>query len=166
MHVLPPAVVRPGPRSLQDSLYDSQARRDFLRIDPSREPMPDATTLLKSSRLLLDNDLTKAPFEETNGMKLVRAVCLSKLLRETRGDAHRWAPRPQQGDSHRATRQERRAHATARRGARSNAMRCALRGRRSALRTGSGRSRQPLRTDRRCRHRCHICSATVSRAPY
>jgi IS5 family transposase len=29
-------------------------------------PVPDATTLLKFRRLLLDNDLTKALFEEIN----------------------------------------------------------------------------------------------------
>ncbi|WP_068685013.1 IS5 family transposase, partial [Variovorax sp. WDL1] len=46
--------------------YDSQALRDFVGIDLSRESVPDATTLLKFRRLLLDNDLTKALFEEIN----------------------------------------------------------------------------------------------------
>jgi hypothetical protein len=35
-------------------------------IDLSRESVPDATTLLKFRRLLLDNDLTKALFDEIN----------------------------------------------------------------------------------------------------
>ncbi|WP_093112356.1 IS5 family transposase [Variovorax sp. CF079] len=52
--------------ALEDALYDSQALRDFVGIDLSRESVPDATTLLKFRRLLLDNDLTKALFEEIN----------------------------------------------------------------------------------------------------
>ena len=52
--------------ALEDALYDSQALLDFVGIDLSRESVPDATTLLKFRRLLLDNDLTKALFEEIN----------------------------------------------------------------------------------------------------
>ena len=52
--------------ALEDALYDSQALRDFVGIDLSRESVPDATTLLKFRRLLLDNNLTKALFEEIN----------------------------------------------------------------------------------------------------
>ncbi|PNG48732.1 Transposase DDE domain protein (plasmid) [Variovorax sp. WDL1] len=52
--------------ALEDALYDSQALRDFVGIDLSRESVPDATTLLKFRRLLLDNDLTKALFDEIN----------------------------------------------------------------------------------------------------
>ncbi|PNG53285.1 MULTISPECIES: IS5 family transposase [unclassified Variovorax] len=52
--------------ALEDALYDSQALRDFVGIDLSRESVPDATTLLKFRRLLLANDLTKALFEEIN----------------------------------------------------------------------------------------------------
>ncbi|MDN8617698.1 transposase, partial [Variovorax ginsengisoli] len=52
--------------ALEDALYDSQALRDFVGIDLSHEAVPDATTLLKFRRLLLDNDLTKALFEEIN----------------------------------------------------------------------------------------------------
>jgi IS5 family transposase len=52
--------------ALEDALYDSQALRDFVGIDLSRESVPDATLLLKFRRLLLDNDLTKALFEEIN----------------------------------------------------------------------------------------------------
>ena len=51
---------------LEDALYDSQALRDFVGIDLSRESVPDATTLLKFRRLLLDNDLTKSLFDEIN----------------------------------------------------------------------------------------------------
>ena len=52
--------------ALEDALYDSQAMREFVSIDLAREQVPDATTLLKFRRLLLDNDLTKALFEEIN----------------------------------------------------------------------------------------------------
>jgi IS5 family transposase len=52
--------------ALEDALYDSQALRDFAGIDLSRESVPDATTLLKFRRLLLENDLTKALFDEIN----------------------------------------------------------------------------------------------------
>src|SRR5438552_12928793 len=52
--------------ALEDSLYDSQALRDFVGIDLSRQSVPDATTLLKFRRLLQDNDLTRALFDEIN----------------------------------------------------------------------------------------------------
>ena len=52
--------------ALEDALYDSQALRDFVGIDLSRESVPDATTLLKFRRLLQDNDLTRALFEQIN----------------------------------------------------------------------------------------------------
>jgi len=52
--------------ALEDALYDSQALRDFVGIDLSCESVPDATTLLKFRRLLQDNDLTRALFDEIN----------------------------------------------------------------------------------------------------
>jgi len=52
--------------ALEDALYDSQALRDFVGIDLSRESVPDATTLLKFRRLLQNNDLTRTLFEEIN----------------------------------------------------------------------------------------------------
>jgi transposase, IS5 family len=52
--------------ALEDALYDSQALRDFVGIDLSRESVPDATTLLKFRRLLLANDLTRTLFDEIN----------------------------------------------------------------------------------------------------
>jgi IS5 family transposase len=59
-------LVRPGRRGARKCLYDCQALRDFVGIDLSRESVPDATPLLKFRRLLRDNDLTKALFEEIN----------------------------------------------------------------------------------------------------
>jgi IS5 family transposase len=52
--------------ALEDALYDSQALRDFVGVDLSRESVPDATTLLKFRRLLNENDLTRALFAEIN----------------------------------------------------------------------------------------------------
>lgn len=52
--------------ALEDALYDSQALRDFVGIDLSRQAVPDATTLLKFRRLLQDNALTRALFDEIN----------------------------------------------------------------------------------------------------
>jgi len=52
--------------AVEDAIYDSQALRDFVGIDLSRESVPDATTLLKFRRLLENNDLTRALFEEIN----------------------------------------------------------------------------------------------------
>ena len=52
--------------ALEDALYDSQALRDFIGVDLSRESVPDATTLLKFRHLLQHNDLTNALFEEIN----------------------------------------------------------------------------------------------------
>src|SRR5450755_2102149 len=46
--------------ALEDALYDSQALRDFVGVDLSRESVPDATTLLKFRHLLQHNDLTRA----------------------------------------------------------------------------------------------------------
>ena len=50
--------------ALEDALYDSQALRDFVGVDLSRESVPDATTLLKFRRLLNENDLTRSLFSE------------------------------------------------------------------------------------------------------
>lgn len=49
---------------LEDAIYDSQAMRDFIGIDLSREQVPDATTLLKFRRKLEDKKLTQAIFAQ------------------------------------------------------------------------------------------------------
>ena len=49
---------------LEDAIYDSQAMREFIGIDLSREQVPDATTLLKFRRKLEDNKLTEVIFKE------------------------------------------------------------------------------------------------------
>ena len=49
---------------LEDTIYDSQAMREFIGIDLSREQVPDATTLLKFRRRLEENKLTEAMFKQ------------------------------------------------------------------------------------------------------
>ncbi len=49
---------------LEDALYDSIAMRAFAGIDLTVENVPDATTLLKFRRLLLEHDLTRKLFDE------------------------------------------------------------------------------------------------------
>jgi len=53
--------------ALEDALYDSQALRDFVGVDLSRESVPDATTLLKFRRMLEENELTRRVFDEIKG---------------------------------------------------------------------------------------------------
>jgi IS5 family transposase len=63
---------------LEDAIYDSQAMREFVGIDLSREQVPDATTLLKFRRKLEEHQLTKAIFEQVNAHLGQRGL----LLRE------------------------------------------------------------------------------------
>ena len=49
---------------LEDAVYDSQALRQFSRIDLAHESVPDATTLLKFRHLLEKHQLPKQMFEE------------------------------------------------------------------------------------------------------
>lgn len=49
---------------LEDALYDSIAMRAFAGIDLARENVPDATTLLKFRRLLVERELTRKLFDE------------------------------------------------------------------------------------------------------
>jgi IS5 family transposase len=52
--------------ALEEAIYDSQALRDFVGIDLSRESVPDATTLLKFCRQLEAGGATKKMFNEIN----------------------------------------------------------------------------------------------------
>ncbi|TDY16799.1 IS4 family transposase [Paraburkholderia sp. BL6665CI2N2] len=49
---------------LEDALYDSMAMRAFAGIDLAVENAPDATTLLKFRRLLVEHELTRKLFDE------------------------------------------------------------------------------------------------------
>src|ERR1700730_14832347 len=50
--------------ALEDALYASQALRGFAGIALTRDPVPDATTLLKFRHWLERHDLTRALFDE------------------------------------------------------------------------------------------------------
>ncbi|WP_291521678.1 IS5 family transposase [Acidithiobacillus sp.] len=63
---------------LEDAITDSQALREFVRIDLSRQAVPDATTLLKFRRLLEAHDLTQALFAQINAHLSERGL----LMRE------------------------------------------------------------------------------------
>lgn len=62
--------------ALEDALYDSQALRDFVGIDLSRQSVPDATTPLKFRRLLVENQLTRALFDEINARLAARGLLM------------------------------------------------------------------------------------------
>src|SRR5215204_2335922 len=54
--------------ALEDALYDSQALRGFAGIDLNRDPVPDATTLLKFRHWLERHELTRVLFEEVGAV--------------------------------------------------------------------------------------------------
>lgn len=64
--------------ALEDALYDSQALRDFARVDLAAEGVPDATTLLKFRRLLETHALCQGLFDAINADLTARGL----LLRE------------------------------------------------------------------------------------
>jgi len=51
---------------VEDAIYDSQAVRGSVAIELTHESAPDATTLLKFRRLLVQNHLTRRIFKEIN----------------------------------------------------------------------------------------------------
>ena len=53
---------------MEDAITDSQALRNFVGIDLSREDVPDATTLLQFRHLLEKQQLTKKLFSRINGL--------------------------------------------------------------------------------------------------
>src|SRR5882762_172857 len=62
--------------ALEDALYDSQALRSFARIDLNRDPVPDATTLLKFRHWLERHDLTRVLFDEIGAMLAERGLLM------------------------------------------------------------------------------------------
>jgi IS5 family transposase len=62
--------------ALEDALYDMPVLREFVGIEWGRESVPDATTLLKFRRLLNDNDLTRALFDEINAHLAERGLLM------------------------------------------------------------------------------------------
>ena len=62
--------------ALEDALYDSQALRGFTDIDLTRDPVPDATTLLKFRHWLERHDLTRVLFEEVGAVLEERGLLM------------------------------------------------------------------------------------------
>jgi transposase, IS5 family len=62
--------------AVEDALYDSQALRGFAGIELTRDPVPDATTLLKFRHWLERHDLTKALFEDIAAMLEERGLLM------------------------------------------------------------------------------------------
>jgi IS5 family transposase len=63
---------------LEDALYDSIAMRTFAGIDLAVEDVPDATTLLKFRRLLVEHHLTRALFDEIGIMLCQRGLLMKE----------------------------------------------------------------------------------------
>ncbi len=61
----------------EEALYDSAALRAFAGIDLGREPVPDATTILKFRHLLEKHDLGQAIFAEVGCILQERGLRLS-----------------------------------------------------------------------------------------
>jgi IS5 family transposase len=62
--------------ALEDALYDSQALRGFVGIELNRDPVPDATTLLKFRHWLEQHDLTRLLFEEVGAVLQERGLLM------------------------------------------------------------------------------------------
>lgn len=64
--------------AVEDAVYDSQALRQFLNIDLSKQSVPDATTLMGFRHLLEAHNLTQAMLVEINAMLIERGLLMSK----------------------------------------------------------------------------------------
>jgi hypothetical protein len=64
--------------AVEDAIYDSQALRNFMGIDLSRESVPDATTLMGFRHLLEAHDLPQALLVEVNALLIERGLLMSK----------------------------------------------------------------------------------------
>jgi IS5 family transposase len=62
--------------AVEDALYDSQALRGFAGIELSRDPVPDATTVLQFRHWLERHDLNRALFEDITAMLEERGLLM------------------------------------------------------------------------------------------
>ncbi len=62
--------------ALEDALYDSQALRGFAGVELSRDPVPDATTVLHFRHWLERHDLTRVLFDEVGRMLEERSLLM------------------------------------------------------------------------------------------
>jgi transposase, IS5 family len=79
--------------ALEDALYDSQALRGFAGIELNRDPVPDATTLLKFRHWLEQHALTRALFEEVAATLEERGLLMRQSLPRRRPGARLSTPR-------------------------------------------------------------------------
>jgi transposase, IS5 family len=66
--------------AVEDALYDSQALRGFAGIALTRDPVPDATTVLHFRHWLERHDLTKGLFDEVGAMLEERGLLMRQSL--------------------------------------------------------------------------------------
>ena len=64
---------------MEDAIYDSQALRNFMGVDLSRQSVPAATTLTGFRHLLEANDVTKAMLLEVNIMLTERGLLMTQV---------------------------------------------------------------------------------------
>lgn len=64
--------------AFEDTIYDSQALLNFMRIDLSRTSVPVATTLMRFSHLLEAHDLTQALLVKVNIMLMERGLLMTQ----------------------------------------------------------------------------------------
>jgi len=64
--------------AVEDAVYDSQALRNFLGIDLSRQSVPDATTLMGFRHLLEAHALPQALLVEVNALLIERGLLMSR----------------------------------------------------------------------------------------
>ena len=62
--------------AVEDALYDSQALRGFAGIELSRDPVPDATTVLQFRHWLERHGLTRALFDDIAAMLAERGLLM------------------------------------------------------------------------------------------
>lgn len=63
---------------MEDALYDCMAMRAFAAIDLSVEAAPDATTLVKFRRMLVEHELTRKLFDEIGIMLCERGLMMKE----------------------------------------------------------------------------------------
>jgi IS5 family transposase len=63
--------------AVEDAIYDSQALRNFMDIDLSKQSVPDACTLMGFRHLLEANDLPQAMLVEVDAMLIERWLLMS-----------------------------------------------------------------------------------------
>src|SRR5512147_1565195 len=78
--------------ALEDALYDSQSLRGFAGIELTRDPVPDATTVLHFRHWLERHDLTKGLFDEVSAMLEERGLLMRQSLPRRRPGARSLTP--------------------------------------------------------------------------